>query len=657
MQQQPDLQPDLALVFASCNYGSQLQDVVRAIRREVPSVRHVFGCSAFGVLGGSAGGPLEVEGEPGISLTLAALPGVELSLMHTLRSSIPSEDASPEAWCDLVGMSPVQRLAPSPQPAAAAGAAGADDEQDKQQQQRQQQQQQQEDQAGSADSTQSDTSRAEQQQQEQQEQQQQQQEQQPSAVSMLVLCDPRFQQSKQLLAGLDFAFPDAPKVGAVLSQGQQNKRRLMYVWSADGSVQPGTAAWARKQQHRRQASLASSSAAAHSSHQDQQQQPAVQEEQLANNQQQQQQQQQQQVVVQAESNSSNSKKQGGLFGNLFNVLLSGLSDGNQQQQQQQQQPQASTSSQQQVAPAAPSSDAAGDERDSQQLQPEEEPGAEEEAGDDSGVFMYGAAVLSMKGPLVLEPVTCQGYRTVSDKVWTIGQTSREGDLIASLIDPEPPSPSSSDDDDDDDEASGAGGAEVVPLIAVYELLMSAGFDPEAAHAAHMIDELSSKLAVAIAPDSWRPASELGPDDFQVAAISEVWQRPGYIRVDCQARPGYRLRLVLRDERGIAEDLDSKLLGLKRTELAGVISGMPRPRPLAALLFTDIGRGASLYGSPSYESGLVGSYLPVPLAGVFGSAQVSTANGKAALYELTSALAVLRPLVPAAQPQQQTQQEQ
>jgi hypothetical protein len=46
---------------------------------------------AFGVLGGSPSGPLEVEGEPGISLTLAELPGVELSLMHTLRSTIPSE--------------------------------------------------------------------------------------------------------------------------------------------------------------------------------------------------------------------------------------------------------------------------------------------------------------------------------------------------------------------------------------------------------------------------------------------------------------------------------------------------------------------------------------------------------------------------------------
>lgn len=44
-QQSSEFEPDLAIVFASCNYGSQLQDVVKAIRREVPSVRHVFGCS------------------------------------------------------------------------------------------------------------------------------------------------------------------------------------------------------------------------------------------------------------------------------------------------------------------------------------------------------------------------------------------------------------------------------------------------------------------------------------------------------------------------------------------------------------------------------------------------------------------------------------
>jgi hypothetical protein len=66
----------------------------------------------------------------------------------------------------------------------------------------------------------------------------------------------------------------------------------------------------------------------------------------------------------------------------------------------------------------------------------------------------------------------------------------------------------------------------------------------AAAASSFSADLSSKLAVAIAPDSWRPSSELGADDFQVATISEVWQKTGYIRVDCQARPGYRLRLVV-----------------------------------------------------------------------------------------------------------------
>lgn len=49
-------------------------------------------------------------------------------------------------------------------------------------------------------------------------------------------------------------------------------------------------------------------------------------------------------------------------------------------------------------------------------------------------------------------------------MWTVGQTSRDGDLIGTLIDP----------DADDEE----GNNEVVPLLAVYDLLMAAGFDPE-----------------------------------------------------------------------------------------------------------------------------------------------------------------------------------
>lgn len=62
-----------------------------------------------------------------------------------------------------------------------------------------------------------------------------------------------------------------------------------------------------------------------------------------------------------------------------------------------------------------------------------------------------------------------------------------------------------------------------------------------------------------------------------------------------------------------------------------------------LVCSDIGRGSSLYDTPNYESGAVSKFLPVPLAGMFGSAQISSVNKKAALYELASAIGVVRPL--------------
>lgn len=46
--------------------------------------------------GSSPQGPSEVEGEPGVSLSLAQLPGVELSLVHTLRSALPTEGEGDE---------------------------------------------------------------------------------------------------------------------------------------------------------------------------------------------------------------------------------------------------------------------------------------------------------------------------------------------------------------------------------------------------------------------------------------------------------------------------------------------------------------------------------------------------------------------------------
>lgn len=191
------------------------------------------------------------------------------------------------------------------------------------------------------------------------------------------------------------------QVGAVLSQGQQNKRRLMYVWSADGSVQPGTAAWVRQQQKRRRQQQQQQQpclSSEHSSNVAAVQQPAPQLEQAAESEQQQQQ-----------PPAAGAGKKKSVFGNLFNALLSGLSDGEEEQQQQRQGTVASGSQPLSSASAAGHTrqSSAADEGSMEQGIPAEE--GDDAGGDDdgSGVFMYGAAVLSMKGPLRLEPVTCQ----------------------------------------------------------------------------------------------------------------------------------------------------------------------------------------------------------------------------------------------------------
>ncbi|GFH27967.1 uncharacterized protein HaLaN_26368, partial [Haematococcus lacustris] len=56
---------------------------------------------------------------------------------------------------------------------------------------------------------------------------------------------------KDLVAGLDYAFPNAPKIGAVLSTGTRSKSRAMFAWSANA---PAAA--------KRRGTSASSSAAA-----------------------------------------------------------------------------------------------------------------------------------------------------------------------------------------------------------------------------------------------------------------------------------------------------------------------------------------------------------------------------------------------------------
>ena len=85
--------PDLAVIFLSSHFSSQCEDVPRVLRDKLgPKV--ILGCSAGGVIGGGR----EVEHRPGLSLTVAHLPDVELYPFHLDGDDVPDMDAGPDAW-------------------------------------------------------------------------------------------------------------------------------------------------------------------------------------------------------------------------------------------------------------------------------------------------------------------------------------------------------------------------------------------------------------------------------------------------------------------------------------------------------------------------------------------------------------------------------
>jgi len=148
------------------------------------------------------------------------------------------------------------------------------------------------------------------------------------------------------------------------------------------------------------------------------------------------------------------------------------------------------------------------------------------------------------------------------------------------------------------------------------------------HPPHRREDLSDdKIWVAIAPDALSADEDIAPDDFQMMKLTDFDESFGAICVDGQVRTGYRLKLVLRDPEGIRADLANKLLRLKREDLAAVLAGQSRPQAVGALLFVDLERGVGLHGEPGYEARQVGSFLPVPLAGMFAAGAVCDESEK------------------------------
>ena len=93
------LAPDLAVVFLSPHHR-EIHDALVDLFANPLGGGLLVGCSAGGVIGGGR----EVENRPGLSLTAAVLPDVELTPLHLETEALPSPEADAEAWESLVGV-------------------------------------------------------------------------------------------------------------------------------------------------------------------------------------------------------------------------------------------------------------------------------------------------------------------------------------------------------------------------------------------------------------------------------------------------------------------------------------------------------------------------------------------------------------------------
>lgn len=85
--------PDLVVVFVSEHHRDDYESLPDLLAAEMPTGLLV-GCSAGGVIGGGR----EVEKRPGLSITAAVLPEVELAGFHMVNESLPERDAAASVW-------------------------------------------------------------------------------------------------------------------------------------------------------------------------------------------------------------------------------------------------------------------------------------------------------------------------------------------------------------------------------------------------------------------------------------------------------------------------------------------------------------------------------------------------------------------------------
>ena len=128
-------------------------------------------------------------------------------------------------------------------------------------------------------------------------------------------------------------------------------------------------------------------------------------------------------------------------------------------------------------------------------------------------------------------------------------------------------------------------------------------------------------------------SEYGHGDFLIRNLMGIDTETGVIMVGETLERGQVVQFHLRDAASSARDLEQLLKEYK--QLGG-------PDPEGALLFSCLGRGATLYGEAHHDSRMIAHHLgPVPIGGFFCSGEIGPVHRKTFLHGFTSSIALFR----------------
>jgi small ligand-binding sensory domain FIST len=152
------------------------------------------------------------------------------------------------------------------------------------------------------------------------------------------------------------------------------------------------------------------------------------------------------------------------------------------------------------------------------------------------------------------------------------------------------------------------------------------------------DLAQHSLFVGVVMNEFKQSTEQG--DFLIRNIIGVDPKTGAIAVGDRVRPGQRIQLHLRDADASAADLEENLRRYKTQNQTNPTAS----DPLAAVMFSCLGRGERLYGKPNFDSTVFAKHIgEIPVGGFFCGGEIGPVGGTTFLHGYTSVFGIFRPV--------------